>query len=173
VLTSSDRGSAGQQEDIGGDAVIELIQPLGFELFERIVVPDEQAEIATQLRKWVGMGIDLICTTGGTGVSERDVTPEATREVIQQEIPGMAEAMRAGSLEKTPFAMISRAVTGVAGRTLIINLPGNPKGVRETLEILLPVIPHTVEVLRGKGDPHEGGKHTEGQVGSHKDEHHH
>ncbi len=142
--------------------MVELIESLGFELSERVVVPDEQAEIAAQLTKWVEMGIDLICTTGGTGVSERDVTPEATREVIEQEIPGMAEAMRAGSLDKTPFAMISRALAGVAGRTLIINLPGNPKGVTETLEILLPVIPHTVEVLKGRGDPHEGGKHEHG-----------
>ena len=163
MLTSSDRGSAGQQEDIGGNAVVELIESLGFELSERVVVPDEQEEIAAQLKKWVEMGIDLICTTGGTGVSARDVTPEATRAVIDQEIPGMAEAMRAGSLDKTPFAMISRAVAGVAGRTLIINLPGNPKGVTETLEILLPVIPHTVDVLQGRGDPHEGGKHEHGQ----------
>ncbi len=159
MLTSSDRGSAGQQEDIGGDAAVGLLESLGFDLSERVVVPDEQSEIAAQLKKWVEMGIDLICTTGGTGVSARDVTPEATREVIEQEIPGMAEAMRAGSLEKTPFAMISRALAGVVGRTLVINLPGNPKGVSETLEILLPVIPHTVEVLQGKGDPHESGKH--------------
>ena len=162
MLTSSDRGSVGQQEDIGGDAVVELIESLGFELSGRVVVPDEKADIAAQLKKWVEMGIDLICTTGGTGVSARDVTPEATREVIDQEIPGMAEAMRAGSLGKTPFAMISRAVAGVAGRTLIINLPGNPKGVTETLEILLPVIPHTIDVLKSRGDPHERGKHRSG-----------
>jgi molybdopterin adenylyltransferase len=148
--------------------VVKLIESLGFELSERVVVPDEQVEIAAQLTKWVEMGIDLICTTGGTGVSQRDVTPEATRKVIDQEIPGMAEAMRAGSLDKTPFAMISRAVAGVAGRTLVINLPGNPKGVAETLEILLPVIPHTVEVLRERGDPHEGGKHRSGHDHEHE-----
>ena len=153
--------------------MVRLIEPLGFELSERVVLPDEQAEIAAQLKKWVEMGIDLICTTGGTGVSERDVTPEATRQVIEQEIPGMAEAMRAGSLDKTPFAMISRAVAGVAERTLIINLPGNPKGVTETLEILPPVIPHTVEVLKGRGDPHEGGKHHSGHHPKHDKDHDH
>ena len=149
MLTSSDRGSVGQQEDIGGDAVVELIESLGFELSGRVVVPDEKADIAAQLKKWVEMGIDLICTTGGTGVSARDVTPEATREVIDQEIPGMAEAMRAGSLGKTPFAMISRAVAGVAGRTLIINLPGSEKAVRENLAAIVPVLEHAVALIEG------------------------
>jgi molybdenum cofactor synthesis domain-containing protein len=116
------------------------------------VIPDDRELIQEKLIYYADqLGVDVIATTGGTGVGPRDVTPEATRAVIEKEIPGMAEAMRAAGLQKTPLAMISRAIVGCRGKTLIINLPGSPKGVRENLEAILPAIPHAVEKL--KGDP--------------------
>ena len=118
------------------------------------MVPDERDVISSRLAEWADAGVDLICTTGGTGVSSRDVTPEATADVIDMEIPGIAEAMRSRTFEITPMSMISRARAGVRGRTLIVNLPGNPKAVRETLEVILPVLVHTVDVLRGRRGPH-------------------
>jgi molybdopterin adenylyltransferase len=156
VITISDRGYCGEREDASGKVIQEMIQGVGFEVAFSAVVPDEKEEIKRVLLKGTDeMGVDLIVTTGGTGVSPRDVTPDATREVIEQEIPGFAEAMRIEGLKKTPFAMISRAVCGVRGRTLICNLPGSPKAVREGLEVILPVIPHTIAKLQG--DPGECG----------------
>jgi molybdenum cofactor synthesis domain-containing protein len=115
------------------------------------MLPDERSLIADILRRWVDeLGLDLVLTTGGTGFSPRDVTPEATREVIEREAPGMAEAMRAASLRITPHAMLSRAVTGIRGATLIVNLPGSPKAVRENLETVLPALPHAIELLQGR-----------------------
>ncbi len=134
-----------------------MITPLGFELVERAMVPDERNLISSQLIAWADAGVDLICTTGGTGVSPRDVTPEAMADVIDMEIPGIAEAMRARTFEITPMSMISRARVGARGKTLIVNLPGNPKGVRETLEVILPVLAHTVEVLQGRQGEHPVG----------------
>ena len=125
-----------------------------FELMDRAVVPDEKQEISSRLRSWAEAGVDLIITTGGTGVAPRDVTPEATAEVVDTLIPGIAEAMRMRSLEVTPFAMISRGMAGATGKTLIFNLPGNPKGVAQTLEVVLPVLAHTVEVLQGRQSGH-------------------
>lgn len=155
VLTSSDRGARGEREDLGGDAVIEVLEGAGFQLTDRAMVPDDREAIASRLREWADSGkVDLICTTGGTGLGPRDVTPEAAREVIDFEVPGMAEAIRLRTSEKTPFAMISRGVTGVRGGALIINLPGNPKGARECLEVVLPVLSHAVEVLQGGHGPH-------------------
>jgi molybdenum cofactor synthesis domain-containing protein len=123
----------------------------------RELLPDEQEQISAKLIEWSDGGdIDLILTTGGTGLSPRDVTPEATKKVIDLEVPGMAEAMRMESLKVTPFAMIGRSVVGVRKGVLIVNLPGSPKGVRENLEVVLPVIPHAVEVLRG-GQRHPVG----------------
>ena len=150
VLTSSDRGAAGKQDDVSGDAIVEMMSAQGHELVERALVPDERPRISELLRRWCFSDeLDLILTTGGTGVGQRDVTPEATAEVLEYEIPGIAEAMRAASLSVTPMAMISRAVAGVRARTLIINLPGSPDGVRDNLAVALPVLSHTVEVLNG------------------------
>ncbi len=154
ILTVSDRGACGEREDRSGPALADAIRELpGAEVVARAVVPDERAEIEAMLRRWVGEGFDLILTTGGTGFGPRDVTPEATRAVIEREAPGLAEAMRADSLRVTPHAMLSRAVAGLAGRTLIVNLPGSPKAARENLRTILPALPHGLDKLRG--DPAE------------------
>lgn len=154
VLTSSDSGHAGARTDIGGDAVVNLMTDNGHKLVERRLEPDEEEKLVDTLQKWCGNGdIQLILTTGGTGLGSRDVVPEATRRVIDYEVPGMAEAMRSASLQVTAMAMLSRSVVGVANRTLIVNLPGNPKGAVETLEVVLPVLPHAIEILN---DTHRG-----------------
>jgi molybdenum cofactor synthesis domain-containing protein len=148
ILTLSDKGSKGQREDASGPAIEELVQKIDAEIVSYEILPDEKAEITSKLIS-LSKQADLILTTGGTGVSPRDVTPDATLEVIQYEIPGIAEAMRAESLKKTPYAMISRAVAGVRGETLIINLPGSPKAVKENLAVILPVLQHTIEKIKG------------------------
>ena len=155
VLTSSDMGARGERQDTGGDGVVEMLESVGFGLEARVVAPDERPVIADQLRRWCDTGqVELICTTGGTGLSPRDVTPEATADVIDFEVPGMAEAMRAHTFDITPFTMVSRAKVGVRGRVLIVNLPGNPKGARECLEVVIPVLSHAIEVLQGRRGPH-------------------
>ena len=155
VLTASDKRSAGTAEDLSGRAIREILEPREVTIEAYEVIPDEQSQIAALLRDWADeRRLDLILTTGGTGLAPRDVTPEATLAVIDREVPGLAEAMRAISLAKTPHAMLSRAVAGLRGRTLIINLPGSPKAVRECLEVLLPVLPHAVETLRGEVGEH-------------------
>ncbi|MDH4029194.1 MAG: MogA/MoaB family molybdenum cofactor biosynthesis protein [Nitrospirota bacterium] len=148
ILTLSDKGSRGQREDISGPAIEKLMRKIGAEVISSEVLPDEKALIKKRLISLCKKA-DLVLTTGGTGVSPRDVTPDATREVIRYEIPGIAEAMRLKGLKKTPFAMISRAAAGVRGRTLIINLPGSPKAVKENLSVILPVLPHTIEKIKG------------------------
>jgi molybdopterin adenylyltransferase len=150
ILTVSDRGARGAREDLSGDAIQEMISAAGWELAARDMVPDDTDEIAARL-KYYGdeLRADLVLTTGGTGLSPRDVTPEATRRVIDREAPGFAEAMRAASLTKTPHAMLSRAVSGMRSSTLIVNLPGSPRAVRENLEVILPALPHGLEKLRG------------------------
>ncbi len=154
ILTVSDRGARGEREDRSGPALAEAILAMpGAEVVARAVVPDERSEIEAALRRWVEEGLDLILTTGGTGFSPRDVTPEATRAVIEREAPGLAEAMRAESLRLTPHAMLSRAVAGIAGCTLIVNLPGSPKAACENLRTILPALPHGLDKLRG--DPSE------------------
>lgn len=149
VLTLSDKGSQGQRADESGPVVEELLAPVG-EVIHVAILPDDLASIATLLIAWTDQEkLDLIVTTGGTGLSPRDVTPQATLQVIDYEIPGMAEAMRMQSLQKTPHAMVSRAVVGVRKQTMIINLPGSPKGARENLETLLPALPHALAKLTG------------------------
>ena len=149
VLTLSDKGSQGQRVDESGPVVEELLGPVG-EVVHVAILPDDIASIATLLIAWTDQGkLDLIVTTGGTGLSPRDVTPQATLQVIDYEIPGMAEAMRMQSLQKTPHAMVSRAVVGVRKQTMIINLPGSPKAARENLETLLPALPHALAKLAG------------------------
>lgn len=152
ILTVSDRGSRGEYRDLSGPAIAELVTDrLGADVELAAVVPDERPQIAANLRAWADeVGLDLVLTTGGTGFAPRDVTPEATRDVIEREAPGLAEAMRAASLRVTPHAMLSRAVAGIRGRTLIVNLPGSPKAVRENLETILPALPHAVELLHGQ-----------------------
>jgi molybdopterin adenylyltransferase len=156
VITISDRGYQGDREDTSGEVIREMVRGLGAEVAFSTMVPDEQEKIKEALIQGADeKGLDLIVTTGGTGVSPRDVTPEATREVIEREIPGLAEAMRMEGLKKTPHAMISRAVCGVRGRTLIVNLPGSPKAVREGLEVIMPAIPHAIDKIQG--DPRDCG----------------
>ena len=157
ILTISDRGSKGEREDSSGPAIQEMVKCLPGEVAHYEIIPDEKEQIIEALKKSADqLKADLILTTGGTGMSPRDVTPDATREVISKEVPGFAEAMRAESLKKTPHAMISRAVSGIRGSSLIVNLPGSPKGVRENLSVILPAIPHALSKL--KGDPSECGQ---------------
>jgi molybdenum cofactor synthesis domain-containing protein len=135
--------------------VAEMMEAAGHTLVGRAITPDEQPAIARRLVDWCDSGnVDVVLTTGGTGLGPRDVTPEAMREVIDHEVPGMAEAMRAASLKVTPMAMISRAVAGVRGTTLIVNLPGSPSGVKDNLAVVMPVLEHAVEILK---DRHRGG----------------
>jgi molybdenum cofactor synthesis domain-containing protein len=146
----SDKGSRGEREDRSGSVIREMLSSLPAEVIRYEVIPDELEIIKGRIAEFADKdGADLIITTGGTGVSPRDVTPEATKAVIDRELPGMAEAMRAASMQKTPNAMLSRAVCGVRGRTLIINLPGSPKAVRENLETVLPAVQHAVEKICG------------------------
>ena len=148
ILTLSDRSSRGERADSSGPALVSLIEAEGWVVVKQALLPDDLLSIREILLSWSeGGAMDVILTTGGTGFSPRDVTPEATRAVIEREAPGLAEAMRAASLKITPHAMLSRVVTGIRGRTLIVNLPGSPKGAVENLQVLLPVIPHAVQLL--------------------------
>ncbi|GAB4571973.1 MAG: MogA/MoaB family molybdenum cofactor biosynthesis protein [Anaerolineae bacterium] len=159
ILTVSDRSAQGERPDSSGPLIAEIVQQTieGTRLVEQAIVPDERNAISAHLIAWSDSGkVDVIFTTGGTGFAPRDVTPEATRLVLDREAPGMAEAMRAASLQKTPHAMLSRAVCGIRGRTLIINLPGSPKAVRENLEVVLPVLPHAVQLLHNAPDAEAG-----------------
>jgi molybdopterin adenylyltransferase len=150
VITVSDKGAAGEREDTSGAVVRDILEGAGIEVVRREIVPDEANVLSELMVALCDEGVDLIVTTGGTGVSPRDVTPEATLAVIEKEIPGMAEAMRAESLKVTPHAMISRAVCGLRGGTLIVNLPGSPRGAQENLEVVMPAVPHTLDVAGGR-----------------------
>jgi len=167
ILTVSDKGSRGQRVDSSGAAIRELLTGLDAQVERYDVVPDEQEAIAGRLRAWADEDrLDLILTSGGTGLSPRDVTPEATLAVVDRLVPGMAEAMRQAGLASTPMAMLSRAVAGVRGRTLIVNLPGSERAVRQNLAQLLPVLPHALETLRGEAGDHVATpKGIEGGVG--------
>lgn len=151
ILTISTRGSKGERkEDTSGEAIKELVRKINAEVVFYDIIPDNKEQIVWQLQRLAEfVKVDLILTTGGTGLSPNDVTPEATLEVIERRIPGMEEAMRMTGFQKTPFAILSRAVVGTLQNTLIVNLPGSPKGVRESLEVILDIIPHAVKVLSG------------------------
>ena len=151
ILTISDKGALGDREDTSGAAIREMLSSLDAAVERYEIVPDDRPSITQRLIAWADeAGLELIVTTGGTGLGPRDVTPEATRDAIDYEVPGLAEAMRREGLKHTPMSMLSRAVAGVRGRTLILNLPGSPRGVRENLSVLLPVLPHALETLRGQ-----------------------
>lgn len=150
ILTASDRGARGEREDVSGKIIEEMVKDIGGQVMDYRVVSDDLDVLKETMLQMCEKGADIILTTGGTGFSPRDNTPEATLGVIEKEVPGIPEAMRQKSLEKTPHAMLSRARAGTRGKTLIVNLPGSPKAVRENLEVILPALPHAVEVLKGQ-----------------------
>lgn len=149
VLTLSDQGAAGLREDTSGPAIRERLAQLDITVSEHVIQSDDPDAIAVRLREWVAQGLNLIVTTGGTGFGPRDNTPEATQQVIEREAPGLAELMRAEGLRKTPMAALSRGLCGIAGSTLIVNLPGSERAVRENLDALAPVLPHALQLIAG------------------------
>jgi molybdopterin adenylyltransferase len=156
ILTISDKGSRGEREDLSGPEIRRILASLPAEVEAYEVIPDEEEIIARKLTEYADQkGLDLILTTGGTGLSPRDVTPEATRRVLDREVPGIAEAMRAEGMKITPTAMLSRAAAGIRRRSLIINLPGSPRAVRENLMVVLPALKHALE--KTQGDPADCG----------------
>lgn len=149
VLTLSDQGAAGHREDTSGPAIRERLTELGIAICDHAIQSDDPDAIVARLQEWVAQGLDLIVTTGGTGFGPRDNTPEATRRVIERNAPGLAELMRAEGLSKTPMAALSRGICGIAGRTLIVNLPGSERAVRENMDALAPVLPHALQLIAG------------------------
>ena len=155
IITVSDKGSRGEREDLSGGVIKELMEGIGAVAQQYDIIPDEAPLIAAKLTEWAdSAALDVIVTTGGTGLAERDVTPDATRTILEREIPGFGEMMRLETLKHTPMAILSRATAGTRGRTLIINLPGSPKAVRECLGAVLSVIPHAVEIITGAVTEH-------------------
>ncbi|GAB4504600.1 MAG: molybdopterin adenylyltransferase [Anaerolineales bacterium] len=155
ILTVSDRSSRGERPDASGPALADLVEARGWRVVKRDILPDDEMMLRESLARWADSGeVDIILTTGGTGFAPRDVTPEATRAVVERLTPGLDEAMRAASLQVTPFAMLSRAISGIRKRTLIINLPGSPKGATENLEVVLPALEHAVRLLREENAGH-------------------
>jgi molybdopterin adenylyltransferase len=161
VVTVSDKGYVGEREDTSGPLLADLLCKMGAEVVNQTIVPDERAEIERRLILLADEEqVDLVVTTGGTGPAPRDITPEATRAVIEREMPGLAEVLRFEGYRKTPLAVISRGVAGIRGRTLVVNLPGNPKAVREGMETLAPILPHAIKMVRGVNTEHgEGASH--------------
>ena len=159
IITISDRSSKAERPDASGPALLDAVSQQGWQVVRTAIIPDDFEIIVATLINWADGGeVDVILTTGGTGFSPRDVTPEATSAVIQRPAPGLAEAMRSASLLVTPHAMLSRAIAGIRSHTLIVNLPGSPKGAVENLQVLIPVLPHAVQLLQG--DPAaEAGHH--------------
>lgn len=161
VLTISDSAAAGQREDLSGPAVCKQIEQLGWNVAMTAILPDERNAIASRLIGLTGVGApDVIFTTGGTGVAPRDVTPEATRSVLEREIPGLGELMRSEGRRSTRFASLSRAIAGTRGRSLIVNLPGSPKGAVESLQVIADLVPHIVDLLHGRTEHTAAPKRT-------------
>jgi molybdopterin adenylyltransferase len=157
ILTISDRSSRGERPDESGPALVKAVNQHGWQVIRTRILPDEIEPIKKSLIEWADSGeMDVILTTGGTGFSSRDITPEATQMVIQRPTPGLSEAMRSASLKITPHAMLSRATAGIRSRSLIINLPGSPRGAVENLAVLVPVLPHAVELLRDEPSAEHG-----------------
>ena len=150
ILTASDKGAAGEREDRSGELICDRVRAAGHEVLRREVVSDDRATISRRLADWCDEGIvDLIITTGGTGLTARDVTPEATRDIAERDVPGIPIALALAGLGKTPYASLTRGIAVTRGNTLIVNFPGSPKAVEEGLDVLLPLIPHIAELLRG------------------------
>lgn len=157
ILTISDRSSRGERADLSGPALVESITSRGWQVSETGILPDEHEQISQLLAEWADSErFDVILSTGGTGFAPRDVTPDATRQVVERLTPGMDEAMRAASLKVTPHAMLSRAISGIRKRTIIINLPGSPKGALENLAVVAPVLEHAVQLLRNQPGAENG-----------------
>ncbi|MFA5317696.1 MAG: molybdopterin adenylyltransferase [Dehalococcoidales bacterium] len=154
ILTISDKGARGEREDLSGQAIKDILVQIG-SVVQYEIIPDEKHIISQKLAEWAdSAAMDIILTTGGTGLAERDVTPEATTAILEKEVPGIAEAMRNGTLHHTPMAMLSRAVAGIRAKCLIINLPGSPRAVRECLEVIKPALYHAVETITGQVTEH-------------------
>jgi len=155
ILTISDKGSQGRRADVSGEFIRKALHEIDAAVARYEIVADEKGLISKTLALWADSGeIDLIITTGGTGISPRDVTPEATQAILEKELPGIVELMRSSGYKQTPTAILSRAVAGVRGKCLIVNLPGNPRAVEEYLGLLLPVVPHAIETLQGRFGDH-------------------
>jgi molybdopterin adenylyltransferase len=159
ILTSSDRSARSERPDLSGEGLRQAVLAQGWQVVRQTILPDEFTLLSQELVEWADSGeIDIILTTGGTGFAPRDIIPEATQAVIERATPGLTEAMRAASLKITPHAMLSRAIAGIRKQTLIINLPGSPKGALENLEAILSVLPHAVQLLRNAPEAEAGHK---------------
>ena len=159
ILTVSDMGAQGRRDDTSGDAILDWVAQHGYDVAVRSIVPDETTLIAGKLARWADSGeVDVILTTGGTGLAPRDVTPDATTAVLERPAPGLAEALRAGPARSFPRAWLSRGVAGTRGKTLIVNLPGSPRGAVECLSVIAPVLPHAVATLLGEAEAHPGAR---------------
>jgi molybdenum cofactor synthesis domain-containing protein len=155
ILTASDKGAAGERADASGDLIEERCQAAGHDVARRVILPDARAEIAQTLAAWCDDAVaDIIITTGGTGLSVRDVTPEATRDIAERDVPGIAIALVASGLQNTAYAALTRGIAAMRGRTLIVNLPGSPRAVGEGLDVILPLFPHIAELLGGPVEQH-------------------
>ena len=157
VLTCSDKGAAGERSDESGDTIVRMLQEAGHDVMRRDVVPDNRSVIAEHLRVWADDDLcDVILTTGGTGLTERDLTPEATRDIAERDVPGIAYALVANGLQYTPYAALSRGIAVTRGKVLIVNLPGSPKAVAQGMEVLLPLFTHVGELLDGPVEHSQG-----------------